>query len=593
MDIKQILLREKIVQGKDRALTTSRSSERPIRIQILLWIVIVFISVTVSSSNFWIYQVGSNNDESRYLILARSLVYADQYGMIHSPGEPIPERYPFGYPLLISLFVRLFPDQIDLPKILSLTATVINIALLFWGWRWFCKSRSYWWGIAIAGLYAVSPVTIEYSRRLMSEAVFMTFCLTTILLVEKVVRERSGHWLTAGMSAALTFVVFIRTLGVVLFVCVLIYLLLKIGKEAWRVIFAVLFQMGILVSLIVAITPVQPGDLLPVAYLNNDKNAGPLVTILSKATELTTEETGLSDGAASQSSSPGWMGKMTTLQQLLTFAVREHLGSDLRAITVPFGESVIRGIVDRFSGSASLWLPIFGYIVSSLVILGLLRLLLQEGLSLFLLFPILYFCALSIWIWNKPRLLYPIQPQIQLAWIIALETILLFAFRVFTRKTSSFHLHQIALTTLTCLLLIASVVKSFREQDSRTHMGDLRARSEWVRTHSLASDVILTEEAQIDYLYSERKTIMFPEGLSTASELKEYLMDNQVSYILDAPNVRWHTVYSPNHSELANQLIPLFEELRKEGLIQLVFSSDADRICVYRVKHMEVTTREY
>lgn len=585
MDIDQMGREEKFIQWSTPRLLISIAEDRPTRIQILLWAVVVLVGVSVSSSKFFIYQVGSNNDEPRYLTLSRSLIYAHQYGMIHSPGDPLPERYPFGYPLLISPIVRLFPAQLDAPKALSLAATVMNITLLFWGWQWFCQSRSYWWALAIAGLYAVSPVTIEYSRRLMSEPVFMVFCLITILLAEKYVRGGQNRWLITGMSAALAFVVFTRTIGVVLLVGVFIYILFKKGREAWRIVFSSVLQISLLAGLIIAVTPVQPRDLLPLVYLNGDESARPLMTFLSGNALISDQE------AAQPSPSHPWVQKLSALRHLFTFGIRQHLGSDVRAITLPYGEGILSQFIERTLGDSTLFMLTFGFMVSGLVIFGLYRLVLQEGLSLFILYAILYFCALFLWIWNNPRLLYPIQPQIQLGWLVALETILSFSMRTNPRRILSGRFPRIALVLITSLMLIASIVKSSRAQDSRVHTGDLRTRSEWLKANSDASDIVMTEEPELDYLYSERKTIMFPESVSSNEELDAYLVENRVDYILVVPNMRWYSVYTPIHSDLANHLIPLFEELRSDDRLELVYASDPDLTHIYQVTQQEKTTR--
>ncbi|MBI5651031.1 MAG: hypothetical protein HZC40_11405, partial [Chloroflexi bacterium] len=157
----------------------------PTRIQIILWLVLVSVTLVLALGNYQTYLLGTHFDDARYVILARSLVLSDQYGMINAPGDPPAGKYPFVYPLLLTPFIFLFPHDPDALKFLSLIATVINLSLLFWGWRWFSHTRSYWWGLAIAALYGLAPMTIDLARRVMSEPVFTTFVLIAIILAER------------------------------------------------------------------------------------------------------------------------------------------------------------------------------------------------------------------------------------------------------------------------------------------------------------------------------------------------------------------------------------------------------------------------
>jgi hypothetical protein len=76
--------------------------------------------------------------------------------MINIPGEPAAGIFPFAYPLFLTPLIRAFPENIDALKIPSLLATISIATVLFWGWGWLSKSKSYWWALAITGLYAHS-----------------------------------------------------------------------------------------------------------------------------------------------------------------------------------------------------------------------------------------------------------------------------------------------------------------------------------------------------------------------------------------------------------------------------------------------------
>jgi hypothetical protein len=206
----------------------------PNRIQVVIWGALLAVAVILSLKDYQSFQLGTYGDDAFYPVLAQSLVHSDQYGLINVPGDqPGAPPFPFGYPLLLTPFVLLFPDSLDAMKVLSLIATLSNATLLFWGWHWFSR-RSHWWGIAVVGLYILSPLTVTHTRMVMSESVFTTFCLAAMLLAEQATQRRQNRWWSLLTSVMLTFVAFTRTVGLVLVITVFAYLLFRIGKRVWK-----------------------------------------------------------------------------------------------------------------------------------------------------------------------------------------------------------------------------------------------------------------------------------------------------------------------------------------------------------------------
>jgi hypothetical protein len=121
-------------------------------------------------------------------------------------------------------------------------------------------------------------------------------------------------------------------------------------------------------------------------------------------------------------------------------------------------------------------------------------------------------------------------------------------------------------------------------ENSQVHAGDLRIRSEWLKTHTRVSDIIMTEQPEADYLYSERKTVPYPHPLPSDEELEVYLISNSIDYILVAPRLGWFSHYSPVYSDQMNDFLPAFERLQANHRIRLVYSLDSDLIRVYEVQ---------
>jgi Dolichyl-phosphate-mannose-protein mannosyltransferase len=563
-------------------VTEASKAAAPSRLQVALWGALLVVTIFVSLIDYGSYQFGTHFDDSRYTILARSLVFSNQYGMINNPGQPLPGKYPFGYPLFLVPSILLFPTNLDALKFPSLIATVLNLAILFWGWRWFSKGKSYWWAIGIAGLYGLSPMTIEHTRRVMSEPVFTTFCLVAIALAEQAARGKQNRWWTLSMGVVLMFSMFTRTVGIVLTGTILVYLLLSRGKGFCKELGLVLAQIAILLGLIVLVTPVQLRDLLPSGYLS-DSSARLLVLPFTGSGGISHEIGNPPEAAIHPAPSGSLNQKVVVVRNFLISAVKQHIGKDIRSVALPIGGGEREQAMADALGIPALP-TILGFLVAIVVIFGLVRLLAQERASLLLSFAIVYFGALLLWSWNDTRLLYPIQPQIYLGLLAGLEGIVFFATSGLRREFSRPAVRQLLFTTLVVLLMVGSMYKSLLLDDSRLHAGDVEIRSSWLRANSAQSDIVMTEAPETDYLYSGRKTVPYPATVSSPSAFEDYLVGHRVNYILVASQIKWETVYKPGYSGATNALLPVLLELSSEKRVKLVYNSDQGLIKVFQVE---------
>src|SRR5581483_3816510 len=220
---------QNVLLGTVPAMRERSTTAAPSGLQIALWVCVLLASLVLFFYKYSEFQIGAYHDDATYIVLAQSLVHSDTYGLIDRPGEPGSTQFPFGFPLLLSPIVRLFPDNLDALRSISFLATLINISLLFWGWHLFSRRRSYWWGLAIAALFGLSPLVVDESRMVMSEPVFLTFCLVALLLAEQAVQHRESAAWTLWMGISLFFVLFIRTIGFTLVIPIFAYLFWKRG----------------------------------------------------------------------------------------------------------------------------------------------------------------------------------------------------------------------------------------------------------------------------------------------------------------------------------------------------------------------------
>lgn len=564
------------VQVETRSLNIPYSRIRPTRIQVGAWIALILLAVAISVRDYDAYQFGTHWDDSQYATLARSLVFSDRYGLVNVPGQPLPAKYPFAYPLLLVPFLLVSPENFDVLKSMSLIATLLNAALLFWCWRSFSRTRSYHWALAITGLYVLAPMIIDHTRRVMSEPIFTTFCLLALILTEQAARGQRGRWWSLQMSLALMFALFTRTIGFVLIAVVFAYLLYRLGRNFWKEIALIVVEIVILLGVIVAATPLRVSDLLPTEYLK-DNNAKILVGSDITAATPDAEPTDTAPAAVTQPS----VGPDQRIRYMVLGWIKYQFGTYPRQVALPIGGGDKEQAVADSIGLP--YLPaLIGYVVAAIVVLGLWRYWSQEGATVFLFFAVLYFGSLSLWIWNDPRLLYPIQPQIQLGFLVGLEAIFLWIASALGRLKWSPQTGKLFFASVGILLIAGSACKSLLIEDSRLHAGDLEARTRWLKSNSASSDIIMSEAPEVDYLYGGRKTVRFPLTLLSKDQLENYIARNRVGYILVAPNIEWQKDYEPKYSVTMAGNLPALAGLAAEHRVQLVYSSESSLIQVFK-----------
>jgi hypothetical protein len=185
--------------------------------------------------------VGLIVDDAWYVLLAKAIATGHGYSLINSPTPGMRPFYSPGFPALLAVFYRVwpqFPENVYLLKAVSITAMMgVGIAV----WWYFKRERGLpfelAFGIAVATTLYPALVFLATSS-VMSECVFMLFQLGAIIAVERCVRrgEQSKRtwstWLLpliGGLVASLAFLT--RPAGAGLLAASVAYLL---KKRLWR-----------------------------------------------------------------------------------------------------------------------------------------------------------------------------------------------------------------------------------------------------------------------------------------------------------------------------------------------------------------------
>jgi hypothetical protein len=201
-----------------------------------------------------------------------------------------------------------------------------------------------------------------------------------------------------------------------------------------------------------------------------------------------------------------------------------------------------------------------------------------------LIFASVYYGFLIFWVWIGQRLLYPIQPQFQFAFLFGIFSLLALTVSKFKNKKLSTNLPKILLVIFVSSMILLSIVKSYSIKNSRNNIGDMQLRTQWVRENAASDDVILSEEPTTDYLYLQRNIIEFPFHVKSELEFSEYLQTASVDYILVAPEINWQPVaYEPTYSKQLDAILPYINQLATENMITLVHEDVSNLIRVYQV----------
>lgn len=543
---------------RTRAGRMGSTTARPTALQIAIWIGIVAASAATALHDYDSFQLGAYQDDAVYVILARSLAFGPRYGATNLSGAPAPAGFPFGYPLLLAPLARLFPADAAPMKLLSLAASLIVNAVLFWGWPRLGRGLSHWWALASASLYAMSPLTIDHARMVMSEPIFTAVCLIALCLAADCPHpSRKLRW-DISLGIALTLLVFIRSIGVVFVAVIVADLFLALGRSGWRRLVSIGLAGAASLALAVAFTPLSLADL-------TDSNACYVEDYRAFITGTSRHRT---------------LARLSYAGALVYLA-GHHVNNSWRPVLLPVGGGAGELSVLNELG-LPLAQPLLNYGLTALVGVGFWIGMRRTGPAPFWLTALAYYGLISFWNWDGTRLLYPIQPQIYLAFAVGSHQVLAWAAGRL-RLSQPGRLSGGVLAVWVAGLCAVFGYKSWTIDDSRLHVGDLSLRTAWIGAHSDPADVVMTEALYTDHLYSGRSTVPLAPADRSSRAVLDYFAAHHVTYVLVAPELKWQVDYTPTYSPAMQALLPRIAELAAQGRVARVYELPEDSIAVYWV----------
>lgn len=506
-----------------------------------------------------LFRLGTFMDDASYVVLAQALMFAPSYGLIHEPYAIQPTRYPCGFPLMLAPLAGIFPDRLDLYKYVSFGSTLYNVLLLFWGWPYLSQRGSRWWGLGIAGLYAVSPFVMLQTRMVMSESVFATAILLGLILTEKCAGSaRISPWWRISLGLTTCFIVMLRTVGAVFLGIALVRLVRRDYKATLRSYGHLLLGFSLLMGAVLALTPIRIKDFVPYEYLQQLLNPR----------------------------SFGWEDvEQESLLKRVWPATVQYAETYLHRWFILPGTDYLTDLVSKLIPQVEPQM-VLGFVLIGLIILGHGAIVKGEGLRPSVVgFEVLFFGVILVWPWWTERFLYPVFPFLayHFLWILHFS-VRQFKWLGFIPRRLANSSATLMIGALVCSMMVIMVKLDLDDCGSLDYVRDFKVGAAWLKKHTPSTAIVLADYPQIIYLYSQRKTVSMGEWLNSLETIEEYVENYQIAYVLTAPELKWDPTGVLEYPQFNREvLIPLLRELEGQGRLTIVFNDPEHRVTIYRV----------
>lgn len=512
---------------------------------------VLLCSVSLYVWKFDYFQVGTYMDDAEYIALARSIAQGDDYGVSTGYGTVLPSRYPFGWPFMLAAVYVVSDGSLQSLKTLSLLVTVANTLLILRAWK-VLGLPSRFVALAVASLYALSPLVVGHAGMLMSEPAFLLWALLLLILTAESGRDSWDRLLIwVGLGIAWVFAVYVRTIGLGLLVASLLYL---VSKRRWMGLVTVASVSIATLALIVVLTAIDWHDLAGFGEY------------------------------ADQFRDPARWGQVGVATNVLHRAgqgVFEYGSIHLRDALIPFiggptSYRILRGIGLGFVPS------LISLFVLGLVMLGFVLNAKVYGLLPTHVFVALYAAVALVWPWRGTRFLYGILPFLFAYLLIGGSALIQSLSQLAARSGPLRGILAKVGPAGVILLLCAHVLASAKIEHSLNHVRDFSVGTTWLRENTEPDAVIAAEQPAAIFLYAQRSTVDLPKEVGELQALRSHF--NHL-YVLIAPQLVWSEGRELRYSRNAQEMLDSLES----GVVPatVVFQNEREMVRVYRLSAPE------
>lgn len=484
--------------------------------------VLIVIGAVLGLTRFNSLQVGASYDDAHYIILAESLASGQGYQLINFPRPQIERAFPPGWPLLLAPLTSLFPGDYSVLKFFSLLLSLASIALTY---QLFSKRLASPYLEILTGLVALNPLLVGTSVTVMSESAYLFFSLLALVLFDKWNTKDKAYRLMASIAVIVFYTQLIRTIGISLFIALVIHLLFT---RRFR-------ETGIMIGVFVAGTLLQgwlSGELISSGYRSQVFNS----SVVEKLGQMGSNALG-------------------------------YFNETLAGSLIPVFASTLTSFLSNFKLE---FIPaLLNLLILALIVLGAVR---RKRIELPDVYLVVYLLGILAF-WNprvgsvKARFLIPVIP---LLYFYFLRGLAWAAEKIIPNKTSFGASLAAGLIAAT---LLARSVQDWRNP-VMNQMTDLSIGANWVAENAPQDAIVMVNEPVPSYPHVRRKTINFPKQ---GQDLKKYLDNQGIDYIIIAPPLQ-----SPRSTKLDKGVEEYLSVLDAQpDTFAMVFSDAENNVLVY------------
>lgn len=482
----------------------------------------ILLSAILGLLRFNSLQIGTSYDDAHYIILAESLSSGQGYQLINFPRPQAERAFPPGWSLLLAPLTFLFPGNYSALKFFSLTLSLASIVLVY---KIFSKRLSSPYLEILTGLAALNPLLVGTSVTIMSESAYLFFSLLAVYCFDtwQDKPEEKKLQLIILLAVIVFYTQLIRTIGISLFIALVLYLLfIRRFRDA-----------GIAIGVFITGTLLQgwlSGTLISSGYRSQVFNT----SIPEKIGQMSSNAIGY-------------------LNETLAGSLIPVFGSNLTSFLGNHGLQALPMILN--------------IIILAIIIWGAAS---RKKIELIDVYLVIYLLGILAF-WNprvgsvKARFLIPIIPFLYFYFLNGVMTLSKKKIRVL-----------FASFAFIVVILLARNLQDWRNP-VMNQMSDLSIGTSWVTENAPPDAIVMVNEPVPAYPHARRKTVSFPR--QSQQNLEAFLTDQDVDYIVIAPRLQ-----SPRSTELDDyireRVLPVIESA-PERFIMVYFNAEHN-VTVYR-----------
>lgn len=185
--------------------------------------IIFFVAILLLYLSFANNYIGSNADDSIYVVLGKSLAEGNGYRMISSPENYVNKELAPFFPLIIA-GVFFFGGNIFVLKLLIAIFGVLSVYSLYLFLNLFFKEKK---AFIITVLTGISPLFVFYTHQVMSEVPYFLFSILALYFFVNYLNNKFSKKYLFLCSLFLLLSYFTRTIGFVLIIAIGLYILFE------------------------------------------------------------------------------------------------------------------------------------------------------------------------------------------------------------------------------------------------------------------------------------------------------------------------------------------------------------------------------